>query len=42
MIVGYTPLVPALGALSVYGSIIILIVGYLIYRARAKAKAAAL
>ena len=40
MIVGYTPLVPALGALSVYGSIIILFVGYMIHRARVKAKAA--
>ncbi len=40
MIVGYTPLVPALGALSVYGSIIILVVGYLVYRARARSKAA--
>ena len=42
MIVGYTPLVPALGALSVYGSIIILFAGYFVYRMRAKARASSM
>ncbi len=42
MIVGYTPLIPALGALSVYGASIIVFVAYFIYRKRAKATAKAL